>query len=157
MTAKVKMVRNEAGRMVPTMVNGKAQVPYRGVNGHRPEGVKQAPPIRSCADFPADGDKRVPTLEAALEKCGLKDGMTISSHHHLRDGDVVAVQALEAAARLGAKDLMWFPSASFPSQASVIDLMDRGVVHHIEGTAPMVPRPAGRWASPWPTPSTPTR
>ena len=115
MTAKGKMVQNEAGRMVPTVVNGRDQVPYRGVNGYRPDGTKQAPPLRSCADYPADGDKRVPSLEAALEKCGLADGMTISSHHHLRNGDVVAVQALEAAARLGARDLMWFPSASFPS------------------------------------------
>ncbi len=42
--------------------------------------------------------------------------------------------ALNAAAELGAKDLMWFPSASFPCHAPVIDLMDRGVVHHIEGS-----------------------
>ena len=41
---------------------------------------------------------------------------------------------LETAARMGARDLMWFPSASFPCQAGVIDLMERGVVHHIEGS-----------------------
>jgi citrate lyase subunit alpha/citrate CoA-transferase len=60
--------------------------------------------------------------------------MTISTHHHLRNGDRVAVQALEAASEMGAKDLMWFPSASFPCHEPVIDLMDRGVVHHIEGS-----------------------
>jgi hypothetical protein len=33
--------------------------------------------------------------------------------------------ALEAAARIGVKDLMWFPSASFPSQKGAIELMDK--------------------------------
>ena len=60
--------------------------------------------------------------------------MVISTHHHLRDGDRVALMALEAAAKIGVKDLMWFPSASFPSQKSAIDLMEKGVIHHIEGS-----------------------
>jgi citrate lyase subunit alpha/citrate CoA-transferase len=60
--------------------------------------------------------------------------MTVSTHHHLRNGDAVALMALNAAADLGARDLMWFPSASFPCHAPVIELMDQGVVHHIEGS-----------------------
>jgi citrate lyase subunit alpha/citrate CoA-transferase len=60
--------------------------------------------------------------------------MTVSTHHHLRNGDEVALAALEAAGRIGVRDLMWFPSASFPCHEPVIDLMDRGVVHHIEGS-----------------------
>ncbi len=92
-----------------------------------------APPIHSNADYPRNGDKRVPDLATALCRCGLRDGMTISTHHHLRNGDLVALQALQTAAALGVRDLMWFPSASFPCHAPVIDLMERGVVHHIEG------------------------
>jgi citrate lyase subunit alpha/citrate CoA-transferase len=76
----------------------------------------------------------VADLETALRKCGLRDGMVISNHHHLRDGDKVALMALEAAARIGVKDLMWFPSASFPSQKNAIELMEKGVIHHIEGS-----------------------
>jgi citrate lyase subunit alpha/citrate CoA-transferase len=60
--------------------------------------------------------------------------MTISSHHHLRNGDRVALDALRAAGDLGLRDLMWFPSASFPCQEPVTDLMEAGVVHHIEGS-----------------------
>ncbi|MGO9274157.1 MAG: citrate lyase subunit alpha [Terriglobia bacterium] len=132
--SELELVRNVAGRLVPIIVNGRPQDPYQGKQGRRPEGRKHAPPIRSCDDYPVNGDKRVPDLATALKKCGLRDGMVISTHHHLRDGDRVAVMALEAAARLGVRDLMWFPSASFPSQASVIDLMESGVVHHIEGS-----------------------
>jgi citrate lyase subunit alpha / citrate CoA-transferase len=134
MSDSFEYVRNAAGRMVPTVVNGKPQIPYQGVNEYRPRGTKHAPPIRSCVDYPANGDKRVPDLKTALRLCGLKDGMVISTHHHLRDGDRVALMALNAAAELGAHDLMWFPSASFPAQAGVIGLMESGVVHHIEGS-----------------------
>jgi citrate lyase subunit alpha/citrate CoA-transferase len=116
------------------MVNGKEQVPYLGVGGYEPRGRRHEPPIRSCRDYPSNGDKRVGDLRTALERCGLSDGMTISTHHHLRNGDVVALMALRAAADLGATDLMWFPSASFPCHAPVIDLMEEGVVHHIEGS-----------------------
>jgi citrate lyase subunit alpha/citrate CoA-transferase len=130
----MELVGNAAGRLVPTQVNGRPQRAFLGSEGRRPEGYKHAPPIRSCADYPAHGDKRVAGLETALRRCGLRDGVVISSHHHLRDGDRVAVMALEAAARLGARDLMWFPSASFPSQTSVINLMESGAVHHIEGS-----------------------
>ncbi len=126
--------RNAAGRMVPTTVNGREQSPFAGVGAHRPTGLKAAPPVRSAADFPASGDKRLPSLAAALEACGLTSGMVLSSHHHLRNGDRVAELALRTAGDLGARDLMWFPSASFPSQAGVIDLMESGVVHHIEGS-----------------------
>jgi citrate lyase subunit alpha/citrate CoA-transferase len=132
--AELDLVRNAANRQVPTVVNGRDEVPYQGVNEHVPTGHKAAPPIRSNMDFPENGDKRVPDIETALRKCGLSDGMTISSHHHLRDGDRVALNALQAAAKLGVKDLRWFPSASFPCHAPVIDLMESGVVHHIEGS-----------------------
>jgi citrate lyase subunit alpha / citrate CoA-transferase len=139
-----KLVKNAAGRRVPTVVNGKEQVRYMGVGAHRPGGVKAAPPIRSCKDYPPHGDKRVPDLRTALEKCGLRSGMTISSHHHLRNGDRVALEALRTAGEMGARDLMWFPSASFPCHEPVIELMEQGVVHHIEGS---MNGPLGRYTS----------
>src|SRR5690242_9470963 len=116
------LTTNLAGRQVPTVVNGREAVPYQGVNGYRPAGHKTAPPIRSNSDYPTSGDKRVRDLETALRLCGLRDGMTISSHHHLRNGDRVALRALQTAAQMGARDLVWFPSASFPCHEPVIDL-----------------------------------
>jgi citrate lyase subunit alpha/citrate CoA-transferase len=134
MNDKVELVTNAMGRRVPNVVNGRAQTPYQGVAAQAPQGVKQAPRVRSCKDYPPDGDKRVNSLEEAFERCGLADGMVISSHHHLRNGDTIALKALQTAAGMGAKDLMWFPSASFPCHAAVIDLMEAGAVHHIEGS-----------------------
>src|SRR5208282_1359186 len=103
-TATTGLVTNAIGRRVPTLVNGREQVPYQGVDGHRPAGRKAAPPICSNSDYPTNGDKRVPYLESALRLCGLRDGMTISSHHHLRNGDRVALTALQTADGMGAKD-----------------------------------------------------
>jgi citrate lyase subunit alpha/citrate CoA-transferase len=131
---KTALTTNAVGRKVPNVVNGREQTPYRGIGKHEPDVATHGPAVRSCKDYPPDGDKRVASLEAALERCGLKDGMVVSTHHHLRNGDRVALTALETASRMGIKDLLWFPSASFPCHAPVIDLMDRGVVHHIEGS-----------------------
>ncbi len=125
---------NALGRRVPEVVNGKKQEPYRGVHGSRPAGRKAAPPIPTAADYPASGDKRVGSLVEALEACGLQDGMTLSTHHHLRDGDLVGNMLFDACARMGKRDLVWFPSASFPCHEPIIAHMQHGVVHHIEGS-----------------------
>jgi citrate lyase subunit alpha/citrate CoA-transferase len=144
MTTEYELVENAAGRQVPTVVNGKEQTPYKGVGKHKPEGRKAAPHIASAADYPADGNKVAGDLRAALEAAGLKDGMTISTHHHLRNGDFVANMTFDIAAEMGVKDLMWFPSASFPCQAGNIAHMDSGVIHHIEGS---MNGPLGRYCS----------
>ncbi len=130
----VKLVENAAGRLVPVVVNGREQTPYLGVGRFRPQGRKAAPRIATCADFPEDGDKRVGSLREAFEKVGLADGMVVSTHHHLRNGDAVANMAFDTAAEMGFRDLMWFPSASFPVHANQIRHLDAGVIHHIEGS-----------------------
>jgi citrate lyase subunit alpha/citrate CoA-transferase len=134
MAPKIELQLNAAGRMVPAMVNGRPQIPYIGVGKYQPRGRKAAPPVRTSANYPEDGNKVVPDLETALRQCGLRDGMVISNHHHLRDGDSVALMALQAAAKLGVKDLTWFPSASFPLQKGAIELLDAGIINHIEGS-----------------------
>jgi len=130
----MKLVKNALGRLVPTEVNGKKTTPYMGVGKFKPTNRKYAPPIRTAADYPADGNKIVSDLATALKNAGLKDGMTISSHHHLRNGDMVANEVFAAAAAMGKKDLMWFPSASFPCHQGMIEHMENGVLHHIEGS-----------------------
>lgn len=126
--------KNVAGRLVPTEVNGRESTPYQGVGGVRPSGRKAAPQIATCADYPAAGDKRVGSLREAFERVGLADGMVVSTHHHLRNGDAVANMVFDVTAEMGLKDLMWFPSASFPVHANQIRHLDAGVIHHIEGS-----------------------
>ncbi len=130
--------------MIPTEINGQPVIPYQGVHGYKATGRKYAAPIRTCADYPDDGDKRQPDLKAALLKAGLKDGITISTHHHFRDGDLIANQIFDIAAELGVKDLIWFPSASFPCHQPLIKYLEDGTIDHIEGS---MNGPLGRFAS----------
>lgn len=129
-----KLVTNAAGRIVPTILNGKPAVPYMGIGKFKPTGRKAAPLIATCADYPDDGNKVVADLKDALVRSGLKDGMTISTHHHFRNGDLVANLIFDIAKEMGVKDLMWFPSASFPCHEPLIKYIEDGTIHHIEGS-----------------------
>ncbi len=139
-----KLKPNAAGRAVPDTINGVPQTPYLGVGAYKPEGRQAAAPIKQCGDYPMDGDKRVGSIREALERAGLRDGMTISNHHHFRNGDLVMNQVFEAAAEMGVKDLVWFPSAAFPCHAPMIDHMKSGVLRRVEGS---LNGPIGRYAS----------
>ena len=130
----METAKNAAGRMVPTEVNGQSAIPYKGVGKHLPDGRKAAPRIESAVHYPDSGDKRVPDLKTALQQAGLRDGMTISTHHHFRNGDLVANRIFDAAAELGIKDLVWFPSASFPCHEPIIRHMKAGTVRRVEGS-----------------------
>jgi hypothetical protein len=53
MTERVELAHNAAGRAVPSMVNGKPQIPYLGVGKYQPRGRKQAPiPRTATSGFP---------------------------------------------------------------------------------------------------------
>ncbi|MCF8370950.1 MAG: citrate lyase subunit alpha [Bacteroidales bacterium] len=128
------LIKNAAGRMVPKTINGVEQVPYMGVGKFIPTGKKHAPSIKSYANYPADGNKQVESLKDALIKAGLKDGMTISTHHHFRNGDLLANLIFDIAHELGVKNLRWFPSASFPCHEHLIPYLEDGTISHIEGS-----------------------
>lgn len=128
------MVTNAVDRVVPSVVNGKERTPFLGVGMFRPEGRKHGTSISSCRDYPADGDKRTQDLRTALEAAGLRDGMVLSTHHHFRNGDLVANQIFDIAAEMGVRDLVWAPSASFPCHAAMLPHLESGVIHHIEGS-----------------------
>jgi len=140
----MKLVKNAAGRMVPTEVNGEEVIPYKGVNQHKPTGNKIGAPIKSCSNYPFDGNKVVKNLREALKKAGLKNGMTISTHHHLRNGDVVTNILFDTIKSMGVKNIRWYPSASFSVHEHLIQYLDDGTIHHIEGS---MNGPLGRYTS----------
>jgi len=139
-----KTVKNAAGRLVPLEINGEPAIPFMGVGKHKPQGVKYSPPVPTCSDYPSDGNKVVRSLEEALKKCGLRSGMTISTHHHMRDGDLISNKIFEIASSMGIKDLIWFPSASFPCNDPVIKFLENGTINRIEGS---MNGPLGRFVS----------
>lgn len=71
-------------------------------------------------------------LAEAIEASGLRDGMAISFHHHLRSGDFVLNQVLEAVERAGIRDLTVRASAVFNVHAPLIEAMRKGIVTGLE-------------------------
>ena len=72
--------------------------------------------------------KQVNSLRDAIRAAGLKDGMTVSFHHHLRNGDFVLNMVMEEIAALGIKDLTVNASSVFDVHAPLIAHIENGVV-----------------------------
>lgn len=76
--------------------------------------------------------KVVSSIQEAIKLAGLKDGMTISFHHHLRNGDYVLNMVMEAIANLGVKDLNVNASSIFDVHEPLIDHIKNHVVTGLE-------------------------
>lgn len=77
-------------------------------------------------------DKTVAGLAQALKEAGLRDGMTLSFHHHLRNGDGVLNMALDGASSLGVKSLKVAASSIFPVHAPLVDHVKKGTVTDLD-------------------------
>ncbi|MDD4857964.1 MAG: citrate lyase subunit alpha, partial [Candidatus Krumholzibacteria bacterium] len=127
----MKMIKNAIGRMVPDEVNGRAVRPFMGAYADHGSGKKIGPPIRSVVDYE---DKLRASLDEAIDACGIKDGMTVSFHHHLRDGDFLVNMVMEKLAARGLKNLVLAPSALFPVHEPLVGHIESGVISRIEGS-----------------------
>lgn len=76
-------------------------------------------------------EKLLSSIREAIEKTGLRDGMTISFHHHFREGDYVMNMVLDEIAKLGIKNLSIAPSSIANVHEPLIDHIKNGVVTHI--------------------------
>lgn len=76
--------------------------------------------------------KLVASVREAIERTGLKDGMTISFHHHMRNGDYVLNMVLAEAAAMGIKDLTVNASSIFDIHEPLIEHIRNKVVTGIE-------------------------
>lgn len=71
------------------------------------------------------------SIDEAIEKSGLKDGMTISFHHHLRNGDHIMNMVLAAIDAKGIRDLHVAASGIFLCHEPMVALMEKGVITKI--------------------------
>lgn len=128
----MNLIKNALGREVPTEINGRPAVPFRGIGLHKPAGRKIGPPIPSGADF--KGSKVLKDIDAALDRLNLFNGMTISFHHHLRNGDMLVNLVVQKLAERGLKDIVLAPSALFPVHEPLVDHIKRDTVSHVLGS-----------------------
>ena len=76
--------------------------------------------------------KLVKTLREAIELSGLKSGMSVSFHHHLRNGDYTLNMVMEEIANLGIRELTLNASSIFDVHAPALEEhIKNGVVRKI--------------------------
>ncbi len=129
----IKWTVNSIGRRVPTFIDGRRWAAYSGIFGNPlPErGIGTAFHALSERGRP---DKLVHSWDELLDKLELHDGMTVSFHHHLRDGDAIVNETVDRLAARGLKGLIIAPSALFPVHDHLIPYIESGVIDHIEGS-----------------------
>jgi len=108
-------VENASGRLVETNISGKDYNAFSGAKKH-------------------SYSSKVTGLIDAFKKCGLRDGMSLSFHHQLRNGDFVICKTLEAVRELGVKNIMMAQTAMFNVHEPLIDFIKDGTVNRIEGS-----------------------
>ncbi|MCD7907452.1 MAG: citrate lyase subunit alpha [Clostridium sp.] len=76
--------------------------------------------------------KQLNSIAEAVAASGLRDGMCISFHHHLRSGDYVLNRVMDVIAGMGIKDLTVNASSIHDGHAPLIGHMKSGVVTGLE-------------------------
>ncbi len=71
------------------------------------------------------------SIREAILDSGLKSGMTVSFHHHLRNGDYVLNMVMDEIAALGIRDLTVNASSLFDVHAPLKEHIKNGVVTHL--------------------------
>ena len=72
--------------------------------------------------------KVVSSLREAIRLSGLKDGMCVSFHHHLRNGDYVVNMVMEQISAMGIRDLTVNASALFDVHLPMLEHIKNGTV-----------------------------
>jgi len=103
------------------------EIANRGVYSGAP-----AKPIETFQDRSFQKNKLLPSLEDAVRASGLKDGMTISFHHHFRGGDHVVNMVLDTLARMGFHNLTLAASSLAAVHAPLVEHIKNGLITHIE-------------------------
>ena len=73
-------------------------------------------------------NKLVNSIREAIRLSGLKDGMTVSFHHHLRNGDYVLNMVMEQIADLGIRDITVNASSLFDVHTPLLEHIENHVV-----------------------------
>ena len=120
-------MKNAVGREIPEELIKKGWEPFQG-NQYR-EGCtyQRVGPMVKARVMP-QGGKVVSSLREAIEKTGLRDGMTISFHHHFRDGDYIVDKVMREIADMGLKDIHLATTSIGGAADVVADYIEQGIV-----------------------------
>ena len=126
------MTLNSLGRKVPLELTGVGSfAPYRSPFSMLGEpGTISGTQLNMRRPAPARS-KVVKNIEKAVELSGLQDGMTISFHHHLRNGDAVIPMILDVLQKMGFKNLTLAPSSIPDVHDCIADYIRSGLINRL--------------------------
>ena len=81
-----------------------------------------------------DHDKMVKDIHEALVKCHAHDGMTVSFHHHFRDGDLVVCMVMKEIQKMGLKDITISASSLGKAHDDLVPMIEDGTITNIESS-----------------------
>ena len=81
-----------------------------------------------------DHDKMVKDIHEALVKCHAHDGMTVSFHHHFRDGDLVVCMVMKEIQKMGLKNITLSASSLGKAHDDLVPLIEDGTITNIESS-----------------------
>ena len=119
-------ISNALGIELPAYIEGYGEVlPYQGPYERQPvyQAIKRDNRLRLPGDV-----KLLGSIREAILQTGLKDGMTISFHHHFRNGDEIINKVVAEIADLGIKDLTLFASSLTLAHAPLIEHIHNKVI-----------------------------
>lgn len=76
-------------------------------------------------------NKMVQNISELFDKLEIKDGATLSFHHHLRNGDFVLNMVFEEVKRRGIKDITLVASSIFPCHEPIVPLIKDGTIKNV--------------------------
>ena len=121
--------KNKLGRELPKEIEGIGELEkYSGVWAKRPKGRKATTQLFAVK---VGETKILDDLEEAIKRCGLKDGMTVSFHHHLRNGDFIVNMVMNKLRDMGFKNLTLASSSLNTIHSRLIDHISEGVITRI--------------------------
>jgi citrate lyase subunit alpha/citrate CoA-transferase len=112
-------------------MNDISQYKLSGVRGAF-EAEKLVKDYSALSEREISHNKIVPNLEEAVKLSSLKNGQTISFHHHFRGGDYIVNMVVDKLARMGFKDLVLAASSLTDCHAPLIEHIKNGVIRRIE-------------------------
>ena len=123
-------MKNAVNREIPEQIAGYGAVkPFAGAFNSPPDMLRKAPKVKST--WPGQ-TKLLDSLEEVFSRIPIKDGMTLSFHHHFRNGDFVLNNVMAVAAKLGLKNLKVASSSIFPVHAPLVEHVKNGVVSALD-------------------------
>lgn len=122
---------NAVGRNIPEEVMAATgRDVFRGsyVNDNK-EYIKAAPKVRGLCD--PKRSKLIGSIHEAIVKCGVRDGMTLSFHHHFREGDYVLNTVMQEIHDMGIRDLTLCASSLGKANDAILPFIEDGTITSI--------------------------